>query len=236
LFDGQYTSADTGLIYLRARVYDPATAQFMSVDPLSAVTRMPYIYANANPLNVADPMGLCGIFDVVCDASAVGGAVATGLSHAADAVEGAETAVGGAVESGAEWVYEHPKETAGLVLGAASLATGVGAVADFAFIADLGVTPLELGAASAATGVAGAALDGSECLGGKGHPTVACVGFGLNAVGAGLGGAGTLVEAGLLEGSTLDSQLLEYGGLGAASGGLGADIYGAFGPGQYGCA
>ena len=65
---------------------------------------------------------------------------------------------------------------------------------------------------------------------------IACVGFGLNAVGAGLGGAGTLVEAGLLEGSTLDSQLLEYGGLGAASGGLGADIYGAFGPGQYGCA
>jgi RHS repeat-associated protein len=31
LYDGQYTSPDTGLIYLRARVYDPATAQFMSV-------------------------------------------------------------------------------------------------------------------------------------------------------------------------------------------------------------
>jgi hypothetical protein len=26
-YDGQYTSSDTGLIYLRARVYDPATAQ-----------------------------------------------------------------------------------------------------------------------------------------------------------------------------------------------------------------
>jgi uncharacterized protein RhaS with RHS repeats len=28
-YDGQYTSSDTGLIYMRARVYDPATAQFL---------------------------------------------------------------------------------------------------------------------------------------------------------------------------------------------------------------
>ena len=34
LFDAQYTSTDTGLIYLRNRVYDPATAQFLSADPL----------------------------------------------------------------------------------------------------------------------------------------------------------------------------------------------------------
>jgi hypothetical protein len=27
-YDGQLTSSDTGLIYLRARLYDPATAQF----------------------------------------------------------------------------------------------------------------------------------------------------------------------------------------------------------------
>jgi len=27
-YDAQYTSTDTGLIYMRARVYDPATAQF----------------------------------------------------------------------------------------------------------------------------------------------------------------------------------------------------------------
>jgi RHS repeat-associated protein len=33
-YDGQYTSSDTGLIYLRARVYDPATTQFLSRDPL----------------------------------------------------------------------------------------------------------------------------------------------------------------------------------------------------------
>jgi RHS repeat-associated protein len=56
-YDGQYTSSDTGLIYLRARVYDPATAQFLTVDPLAAITRAPYIYTNDNPLNYFDPSG-----------------------------------------------------------------------------------------------------------------------------------------------------------------------------------
>ncbi len=57
-YDAQYTSADTGLIYLRARVYDPATAQFLAVDPLAAVTRAPYNYADDNPVNLSDPRGL----------------------------------------------------------------------------------------------------------------------------------------------------------------------------------
>ncbi len=56
-YDGQYTSADTGLIYMRARVYDPATAQFLSVDPLVGKTHAPYNYAGDNPLNEADPTG-----------------------------------------------------------------------------------------------------------------------------------------------------------------------------------
>ena len=58
-YDAQYTSSDTGLIYLRTRVYDPATAQFLTVDPLAQITRAPYAYAQDNPLNRADPTGLC---------------------------------------------------------------------------------------------------------------------------------------------------------------------------------
>jgi len=57
-FDGQYTSSDTGLIYLRNRVYDPATAQFLTVDPLEMVTRAPYTYGEDNPLNRGDATGL----------------------------------------------------------------------------------------------------------------------------------------------------------------------------------
>ena len=57
-YDGQYTSSDTGLIYMRARVYDPATAQFLSVDPLRAVSGEPYSYAGDNPVNESDPTEL----------------------------------------------------------------------------------------------------------------------------------------------------------------------------------
>ncbi len=56
-YDAQYTSNDTGLIYMRARTYDPSTAQFLSVDPLEKLTRAPYTYAGDNPLNEADPNG-----------------------------------------------------------------------------------------------------------------------------------------------------------------------------------
>lgn len=59
-YGGQYTSSDTGLIYLRARVYDPATAQFMSVDPLVAETGEAYGYAGQNPVNAGDPTGTWG--------------------------------------------------------------------------------------------------------------------------------------------------------------------------------
>jgi len=58
-YDTQYTSSDTGLIYLRNRVYDPATAQFLTVDPLEAITGAPYSYTRDNPGNSADPTGLC---------------------------------------------------------------------------------------------------------------------------------------------------------------------------------
>ncbi len=58
-YDGQYTSTDTGLIYLRARTYDPTTAQFLSLDPALEATGEAYIYAKDNPENDADPTGEC---------------------------------------------------------------------------------------------------------------------------------------------------------------------------------
>jgi len=57
-YDAQYTSTDTGLIYMRARTYDPATGQFLTVDPLVGETRAPYNYVGDNPVNGADPSGL----------------------------------------------------------------------------------------------------------------------------------------------------------------------------------
>jgi RHS repeat-associated protein len=58
---GQYTDP-TSLIYLRARMYDPATGQFLTVDPLVDSTHSPYAYVAGNPLNATDPTGLCKLF------------------------------------------------------------------------------------------------------------------------------------------------------------------------------
>jgi hypothetical protein len=70
---------------MRARTYDPSTAQFLTVDPLEAITGAPYSYAHDNPLNFTDATGLeaiplpapvaggCAAAPEVCGAAAVGG-------------------------------------------------------------------------------------------------------------------------------------------------------------------
>jgi RHS repeat-associated protein len=57
-YDAQYTSSDTGLVYLRARTYDPATAQFLTIDPMVGITRAPYNYTGDSPLTRGDASGL----------------------------------------------------------------------------------------------------------------------------------------------------------------------------------
>jgi RHS repeat-associated protein len=57
-YDGQYLDAETGCYYLQARYYNPAIAQFLTRDPLEAITGQPYTYADGDPINLADPSGL----------------------------------------------------------------------------------------------------------------------------------------------------------------------------------
>lgn len=58
-FVGQYTDTITGLIYMRARWYDPATAQFITADPALSTTDETYVYGGDDPTNVTDPTGPC---------------------------------------------------------------------------------------------------------------------------------------------------------------------------------
>jgi RHS repeat-associated protein len=57
-FADSYTEYTSGLIYLLNRWYDPATAQFLSVDPLVSLTGAAYPYAGSDPVNETDPLGL----------------------------------------------------------------------------------------------------------------------------------------------------------------------------------
>lgn len=57
-YTGATTDSVTGLVYLRARDYDPSTGQFMTADPAVELTRQPYAYVANNPLTRVDPDGL----------------------------------------------------------------------------------------------------------------------------------------------------------------------------------
>jgi RHS repeat-associated protein len=100
-YAGQYTLVQSGLQYLRARIYDPQTGQFLTRDPLEEVTREPYAYAYDNPLNGTDPNGRvagavagCAVGEVVepaggCAPGAVAGAAASVAAAGAAALAGA---------------------------------------------------------------------------------------------------------------------------------------------------
>ncbi|MCX5804627.1 MAG: RHS repeat-associated core domain-containing protein, partial [Proteobacteria bacterium] len=50
---------ETGLVYYRARYYDPTIGRFTQRDPIGMNAGInPYAYVNANPVNFTDPMGL----------------------------------------------------------------------------------------------------------------------------------------------------------------------------------
>jgi RHS repeat-associated protein len=80
-FDGQYTDAETGFQYLRARYYDPSTGQFLSRDPLFEMTRTPFSFGLNDPIDLMDPTGLWCIHtntDGTCWGHSVFHAVAVG--------------------------------------------------------------------------------------------------------------------------------------------------------------
>ncbi len=56
LYCGEYYDEETGLIYLRARYYDPSIGRFISEDPIQDGTNW-YAYCANNPVMFVDPSG-----------------------------------------------------------------------------------------------------------------------------------------------------------------------------------
>ena len=61
-YTGHVNDPDTGLVYMQARYYDPATGRFLSVDPVApaggnAFNFSRYAYASNNPVTHTDPDG-----------------------------------------------------------------------------------------------------------------------------------------------------------------------------------
>lgn len=56
-YRGEYADAESGLIYLRARMYDPVMGRFLTEDPAHDGGNW-YVYCSNNPIVFVDPLGL----------------------------------------------------------------------------------------------------------------------------------------------------------------------------------
>ena len=102
-YDGQYTNTDTGLIYLRAREYDPATDQFITADPIEGLTLAPYYYVNDNPLNYNDPSGLIFGISGTPSTSEIASTAESAVESAASSAASALNTAGKAIASVAHY-------------------------------------------------------------------------------------------------------------------------------------
>ena len=91
-YNGEEYTPQTGLIYLRARHYNPSTATFTSEDTYAGdktnpVTRNRYSFANNNPVMYHDPSGHAGLFSKIVGAvKSVATTVTKTVTKAAKAV------------------------------------------------------------------------------------------------------------------------------------------------------
>ncbi|NJD66764.1 MAG: RHS repeat-associated core domain-containing protein [Chloroflexi bacterium] len=151
-FAGQQTDGSTGLQYLRARYYDPATGTFLSRDPLAALPSWlgsPFGYAYADPIGLSDPTGLDSPWDGVrkranpCNWGSLTGGACGKAGEVVDDIRGVGGPVAGPVvrplvivgeylrvvgTGVSDWMRDHPEEI-NLLIG---VAFGVGIAACWA--------------------------------------------------------------------------------------------------------
>ena len=214
--------------HLLHRYYDPTTGQFLSVDPLVALTGQSYAYTGDNPVNGRDRSGESGISaGTICGedgpkSAACKGAIQisaqVGKEVAANQISGCAPIIDIAGMIMSHWRGE--LEVGAVVLSvAAAVATGGSSLAAEGLIdtAVEGGTDVTL---SAASGSASAEA-----------PTAASsIAQGLNASSTALSGVGCAMETGDAQLVSCASAVIGAGGLGVGAVTRGAPL--SSGPGQ----
>jgi RHS repeat-associated protein len=162
-FTGEWTDQSTGLVYLRARWYDPATGRFLTRDPLLRLSGDPYGYSWNSPLAYRDPGGAWPLPAITGAIGGIVGGIAGGAGYGIDVLT-----------SDRDWSWrEFGANTAGGAAGGAAAGACFGA----------SFNPVLCGAAGGATSnLVRTAISGEE--------TFSATGFAVETIGGGvLGGA-----------------------------------------------
>jgi RHS repeat-associated protein len=137
-FAGQYTDAESGFQYLRARYYDPSTASFLTRDPAYLLSGSAYGYANDSPLNFSDPTGyglslsglgqwfwdhseeisfVFGLLSLIFAATVFFAGLFDVISSAAGVIEGIKAAIAGKPWYEVAWNFAGPLATGLRLIG-----------------------------------------------------------------------------------------------------------------------
>jgi RHS repeat-associated protein len=118
LYNGRYgvMTDSNGLLYMRARYYNPYLCRFLNPDPAGFAGGLNfYCYADGNPISLIDPFGLWAGVD---DAIAIGGGALIGI-----AAQGIADLIHGQASS---WQHYVAAAVGGAAAGEATLYTGPG--------------------------------------------------------------------------------------------------------------
>lgn len=175
-YAGGWTDEDTGLIYYRARWYDPEVGKFISIDPLLEITQDPYGYASNSPLEFTDPTGM-----IVLLGSGRNGS--SNSDNPTNAIN--ETTIRTAVY----WYFDTSTadklDDASALLSAASLALVFTPAAPLAIVTALGATGLSIAASRehASDGnPIGAILSGFSAVPGVGSVGARGISYGIKKI------------------------------------------------------
>lgn len=208
-YTGALTDQITGLVYLRARDYDPITGGFLTVDPAISISTQPYAYVGNDPLQFSDALGLVNGWAIV-------GAVGLGIAIAGLALTGVGLAADAPLIAVESVVFtEATVDTVAVVAADGAAETAVGAT-----IETTEVTTATVASDSATSGYTiagravnslGSGLDAANCA--FTHDATACVAATL-----GFGGVGLDLAGGALitNGFVRYAAALAAGGIGAA--------------------
>jgi RHS repeat-associated protein len=148
-FAGQQDDSETGLIYLRARYYDPSVGRFTSRDPVPGFDSDPqtlnrYVYARNSPTNYTDASGKFAPLIAAFLIGAVIGGTVEGVNYYIDH--------GGHIDNGWDFA-EH--------VGVGALAGGIGGVTGAWIGGALAAGAIEIGTDEAIATVTAETLSGA---------------------------------------------------------------------------